>query len=234
MVAYNPDNYQRRNVIVRGYLSLLPGDAWVLGDGGAQLLVVPHSGSEGLRELLGHRIEVTGIVRVLPTNQGTCNHNQWPGSKCDDPALPPIPDRRPEWPVGSITATRIVELDSYARGGPRRAASLGDVLASPAGRAGKSVRVVGQFRGTNLFGDLPAESRRDPDDWVLKDGEHALWITGKPPRGKGFDLDPANRSDTGRWLEVEGKLEVVGDLVYIKASRVTLVARPASPREEKP
>jgi hypothetical protein len=235
-LAYNADNYQRRNVVTRGYLTLLPGDAWVLGDGGAQLLIIPNTGLslESFRQLLGHRVEVTGVVRILPEHQGTCLMGQWPQSKCDDPALPPIPDRRPEWPKGSITATRVIDLDVYRRAGPSRpTSSIGGLLADPAARAGKSVRVVGQFRGANLFNDLPADSRRNADDWVLKDGDQALWITGKPPRGKGFLLDPANRSDTGRWLEVEGKIEAAGDVVYLKASRVALVAHPAPPPDDK-
>jgi hypothetical protein len=243
-VAYNPDNFQRRNVVVRGHLTLLGADTWAIADGGAQLLIIPFTGlsPESLREVLGRRVEVTGVVRKLPEHQGTCNRGQWPQSKCDDPTLPPIPDRRPEWPPGSITVTRVVDLDVYRRPATaRRATSLGDALADPAARAGKSVRVVGQFRGANLFRDVPADSRREAGDWVLKDGDQALWITGKPPRGKGFDLDPGSKSDTGRWLEVEGKLLMAagklvtaGDVVYLKASRVQLVARPPAPADDKP
>ena len=59
-------------------------------------------------------------------------------------------------------------------------------------------------------------------------------MTGRPPKGKGFDLDPSNKADTSRWLEVEGKLETMGDVAYLKASRVQLVARPPAPAEEKP
>lgn len=236
-VAYNPDNYQRRNVIVRSYMTLLPGDMWGLGDGGATLLLVPvpELSAMGLRGILGRRVEVTGIVRVLPTRQGTCDRGTKPGSLCDDPALPPIPDGRPEWPKGSITATSILDLTDSRRADSRRASStVADLLGDPAALAGKSVRVVGNFRGANLFGDLPAETRRAPGDWVLKDGERALWVTGRPPRGKGFDLDPQNKADTGRWLEVHGKIETLGAVAYLKASRVQLVARPAAPPEDDP
>lgn len=236
-VAYNPDNYQRRNVIVRGYMSLLPGDVWAVGDGGATLLLVPvpELSAVDLRQLLGRRVEVTGVVRILPTRQGTCENGRRPASACDDPALPPIPDSRPEWPKGSITATGLLDLTDQR--GPetgRPAASLSGILTDPAALAGKTVRVVGRFRGANLFGDLPAETRRAPGDWVLQDGEQALWVTGRPPRGKGFDLDPANKADTGRWLEVHGKIEVVGPVGYLKASRIQIVARPAPPSEDQP
>jgi hypothetical protein len=238
-LAISPEEYQRRNVVTRGYLGFLPGDRWLLSDGGAQLMLIPvvELSATGLRELLGHRIEVTGIIRVLPEHQGGCrlDGRSVPQSVCDDPDLPALPDRRPDWPHGSITATGVVDIENYRAGESRRVtSSIGDALASPAAKAGKSVRVVGRFRGANLFGDLPAETRRAPGDWVLQDGDLALWVTGRPPKGKGFDLDPGNKLDTGRWLEVEGKFEATGPVAYLKASRVQLVARPAPPSEERP
>ncbi len=238
-LALSPDNYQRRNVVTRGYLDILPGDRWLLSDGGAHLLLIPvvELSETGLRSQTGHRIEVTGIVRVLPERQGTCKlgGRAVPTSVCDDPYLPALPDRQPDWPHGSITATGIVDIENYRAGERRRGTStIGDALARPPESAGKSVRIVGRFRGANLFGDLPANSRRAAGDWVLQDGEHSVWVTGRPPRGKGFDLDPANKYDTGRWLEVDGKLEAVGDVAYLRASKVQLVARPATPKEERP
>ncbi|HEY2943119.1 MAG TPA: hypothetical protein VGN09_11870 [Vicinamibacteria bacterium] len=239
-LAMNPENYHRRNVVTRGYLDMLPDDRWLLSDGGAHLLLIPvvELSSAGLREQLGHRIEVTGIVRVLPDHQGSCCPRcqpPTPMSVCEDPALPALPDRSPEWPHGSITATGVVDIENYRAGESRRrvASTIADALARPPESAGKSVRIVGRFRGANLFGDLPAETRRAAGDWVLQDGEHAVWVTGRPPKGKGFDLDPGNKLDTGRWLEVEGKLEAMGNVGYLKASRVQLVARPAASSEEK-
>ena len=35
-------------------------------------------------------------------------------------------------------------------------------------RDGQLVRVSGQFRGRNLYGDLPARSQLDRDDWVVR------------------------------------------------------------------
>ena len=240
-LAMNPETYHRRNVVTRGYLGILPGDRWLLSDGGAELMLIPvvELSGEGLREQVGHRVEVTGIVRVLPDHQGTCCPRcqpPTPMSVCDDPALPALPDRSPEWPHGSITATGIVDIENYRAGESRRrpTSTIADALARPPESAGKSVRIVGRFRGANLYGDLPRSTRRQPGDWVLQDGEHFVWVTGRPPKGQGFDLDPSNKADTSRWLEVEGKLEAMGGVGYLKASRVQLVARPAEPREEKP
>jgi len=237
-IALSPDNYQRRNVVTRGYLDVLPGDRWLLSDGGAHLLLIPvvELSETGLRSQTGHRIEVTGIIRVLPERQGTCRWGQRavPTSVCDDPDLPALPDRQPDWPPGSITATGVVDIENYRSREPRRGVStIEDALARPPESAGKSVRVVGRFRGANIYGDLPANTRRTAGDWVLQDGDHYVWVTGRPPKGKGFDLDPANKADTSRWLEVEGKLEAVGDVAYLRASKVQLVARPAAPADEK-
>jgi hypothetical protein len=62
----------------------------------------------------------------------------------------------------------------------------------------------------------------------LKGSDRAVWVTGKRPQGKGWALDPALVSDTRRWLEVEGRAEIVGQIVYIRASRVKLAAPPAA------
>jgi hypothetical protein len=99
------------------------------------------------------------------------------------------------------------------------------VLADPMKFAGKPIRILGQFRGNNLFGDLPEDTRRKAADWVLKDGENAIWVTERPPKGKGFALDAAYKGDTSRWIEVEGKPEVVNGVLYLRATQVFLAQR---------
>ena len=39
-------------------------------------------------------------------------------------------------------------------------------------------------------------------------------------------LDPTYKGDTVRWLEVAGKAEVAGGIVYLRASKVVLAAKP--------
>ena len=70
---------------------------------------------------------------------------------------------------------------------------------------GKLVRVVGKFRGKNLYGDLPARRARERGDWVIKDDAFAVWVTGKKPKGKGFELDASLKRDTDKWIEVVGR-----------------------------
>jgi hypothetical protein len=88
---------------------------------------------------------------------------------------------------------------------------------------GKAVIVRGEFRGANLFADMPAGTQLSPGDWVLRDPPFAVWVTGKPPRGEGFSLDPRSRADT-RWrLEVEGTAKARDGFVYLRAKRIRLV-----------
>jgi hypothetical protein len=100
------------------------------------------------------------------------------------------------------------------------------LLQDPAKHTGALVRVVGEFRGRNLFGDLPDATERGLQDWVLRDEGDAVWVTGKPPRGSGWRLDATLKRDSGKWLEVVGRIEVWKGTVYVRASSVELGRRP--------
>lgn len=109
--------------------------------------------------------------------------------------------------------------------------TLEELLTRPGSRDGKMVRVVGQFRGANLYGDLPSASRRDSSDWVLKSDLFAAWVTGRKPRGDGFRLDPKLKRDTGKWLEVVGRVMTDRGVVYLEA-RAVKVGKAPSPKAE--
>jgi len=106
--------------------------------------------------------------------------------------------------------------------------TLEALVSQPDRREGQLVRVVGQFRGRNLFGDLPVRSQVDGDDWVLKDDLYAVWITDKKPKGDGFQLDGGLKRDTGKWIEVIGRVRVAGSVVYIRAAELRLAAPPSA------
>jgi len=115
--------------------------------------------------------------------------------------------------------------ESEHRRPPGQGSSLEALVRGPEAAAGRSITVEGTFRGGNLFEDLPPETRRDPADWVLKDGPFSIWVTGRPAKGDGFSLDPRARSDC-RWrLEVTGKVETAARYVYLRAKSVALVRR---------
>jgi hypothetical protein len=101
---------------------------------------------------------------------------------------------------------------------------------------GQTVTVRGRFRGRNLLGDLPAWPRRSEWDFVIQTADAAVWVVGKRPRGDGFDLSPTSRAQTGRWLEVTGRFDIVDDLPVIVAERLR-AAEPiddAEPAETPP
>ncbi len=92
---------------------------------------------------------------------------------------------------------------------------------------GKTVKVVGQYRGSNLRGDLPPATRRGAQDWVLKDDFYAVWVTGRSASGEGFELDPLSLADQENWVEVVGRPETRQGITYLNAQRVSLTDPPA-------
>jgi hypothetical protein len=103
--------------------------------------------------------------------------------------------------------------------------AIEDLVGRPARLAKETVRVRGQFRGKNLFGDLAAAGA-PVDGWVIKDGDSAVWVSGKRPKGNGWSLDPDSRSDTNRWVEVTGKIETRDGVTLLRAGQVALVPPP--------
>jgi Big-like domain-containing protein len=99
---------------------------------------------------------------------------------------------------------------------------------------GQTVTIAGNFRGRNLYGDLPGAPGKSKYDFVLRGTEGALWVTDVRPRGQGFDLDVNRRVDTDRWLEVTGTVVREKGLVSLKASRVSLTKAPQVVASDEP
>ena len=90
----------------------------------------------------------------------------------------------------------------------------------------QKVTVIGNFRGRNLFGDLPGAPGKSRYDFVLRGVEGAIWVTNLRPRGSGFELDVNRRVDSDRWVEVTGTIVRDRGLVSIDATRLTLAKAP--------
>lgn len=100
LFAIAQGEHDRREVETRGVLAALAPPYLLLEQGTVRVIVIPMAGAENiLPDLVGKSVEVTGFVRRLYERQGTCLQGA-PQSYCDDPDLPPTPDRggRPQSP----------------------------------------------------------------------------------------------------------------------------------------
>jgi hypothetical protein len=109
-----------------------------------------------------------------------------------------------------------------------QAPSLRALALAPADYEGREVTLAGRFKGANLYGDLPQGVGKSKWDFVLQSADAAVWISGLRPRGRGFELDPTRRLDTGRWLRVTGTVRRDGPQVWIEGRTL----EPAEPEEE--
>ncbi len=211
-LAMNPESYDGRAVRTSGRLDLGSGlGSYVLrdlGSAGVDLLPVPEVSGDMdglLRELLGKRVQVVGGFRAnrSAASSGALSH-------------------------GVLRFWRLLGPPDKSQAGLDKVPPLPleRLVAEPGRRDGQLVRVSGQFRGRNLYGDLPARSQLDHDDWVIKDELSAVWVTGRKPKGDGFALDASLKRDTGKWLEVVGRVTTRGGVTYVEASAVGLGRAP--------
>lgn len=234
------ETYERRNIRTHGTLEPSPGNIgqyFILSDGGTRVLLIgTGEGLSMLSQLLGRELEVTGVVRALkncaaepPCPIGHC-------SKCDNPDLPQLPDPSVELPRVSITVLSAIDMTDTRRKKREDAqrSTLEYLIKNPGSKDGVVVRVVGKFRGHNLYGDLPSKSQKKSADWVIKDDLFAIWVTGKKSKGSGFDLDAGLKRDTNKWLEVVGKPRTVNGVTYIDAQQVLLTTPPRATAEVQP
>jgi hypothetical protein len=138
--------------------------------------------------------------------------------------------------VGGIQFWQFVELTENNDKAPidAKIVTLEELVTHPGKSDGKTVRVVGQFRGRNLFGDLPSASEQRHADWVIKDDLFAVWVTGKKPKGGGWELDAGLKRDTGHWIEVVGRVETRHGVVYVNARSVAQGKPPTPVAEAEP
>jgi hypothetical protein len=195
--------YAGRAVRVHGVAELLPeGRGLQLTDEGSVLRAIPQPEIEAVFRSLapdwrGQEVEVAGVLK---------GHTAAP---VDAPA----------------------EIAFWEYLGPERvqaatedapAVTVRDLLERPADYEGRTVRVVGRFRGRNLEHDLPGPGPRSA--WVIKSGPHAIWVTGRGPSGRGFALRPDHVQDTNKWLEVVGRPEAWNGATTLRAKTVALTA----------
>jgi hypothetical protein len=131
----------------------------------------------------------------------------------------------------------LVSATSVAPAPPSTTPSVRAISLEPWKFEGQTVTLVGQFRGRNLYGDLPDAPKKSRYDFVLKVAEAAVWVTGLRPRGKGFDLNVDRRVDTSQWVEVSGVVSHERGLVSVEAEKIAAAEEPTLttvPEEDVP
>jgi hypothetical protein len=96
---------------------------------------------------------------------------------------------------------------------------------------GQKIAIVGQFRGRNLFGDLPEAPAPNRLQFVLRSSDAAVWVMGLQPRGKTFNFDVNRRLDSGRWVKVEGTVHSAKGLVWLDGTSIDLAPAPEETTE---
>jgi hypothetical protein len=209
LVAY-PGFYADRTVVVRGRIHDLNGRLSLEDEEGHRVVLAWKSEArpEG-------RAEVTGVLFDLGR------------MKQDDPRLggydlTQIRGTGQEWPrpgdLFVFAETRFVPVEA----GPPAPTTIRSLVLEGPQAAGRQATIVGQFRGRNLFGDLPRAPGVSRWDFVIRSAEAAIWVTGMQPHGKDFDFDPDRRIDSNRWLQVTGTVRDDRGLMVIEATRLAL------------
>jgi hypothetical protein len=146
----------------------------------------------------------------------------------DDPRLARY-DNKPDaehWPKPGEEL--LLSINAVAKADPTPQPTIRALALEPWKFEGQSVTVTGQFGGRNLFGDLPAAPAKDKYEFVMRNVDAAVWVTGLQPKGKNFNLNVDARVDTSHWLSVTGTVRRDRALVIIEAKTMEAAVAPAA------
>jgi hypothetical protein len=123
------------------------------------------------------------------------------------------------WPrPGEVTA---IVASSVAPTSPPTTPSIRSIVLNPSRYVDQKVTISGQFAGRNLLGDLPDAPGKSRYDFVLRSADAAIWVVNMRPRakeqGRDIELSLDARIDTGRWVQVSGKMVQARGLQWIDA-----------------
>ena len=209
-----PGYFHLQNVLLHGEFVESGGEIVLRGgDRDIQILLNGATSTTGLVEIRGHLLD---IGRLEPGDPRLGAYKSAP-----DVERWPRPGEELVLSVTGVTGAQTATSPSL------RALAL-----QPWRFDGQKVSVVGQFRGRNLFGDLPSAPGKSRYDFVLRSADAAIWVTDLRPRGRGFDLSVDARVDTGRWLQVSGTIALERGLVTIAGTAVTPAEAPDAPPVE--
>src|SRR5262245_61698191 len=186
-----PAFFHGLNIRLRGELSPNEGGGARLTSGDASILLVARQGTDRPQ---GADASSTVEVRGAFWDVGRLTS--------DDPRVSGVDLERlsqqrfnKNWPgIGELL---IVFAERIEPALP--APTVRTIAIDPTRYVDQRVTVRGQFRGRNLYGDLPDNPGRTRWDFVLRSADAAIWVTSFRPHGKEFNLDVTARADTNKW-----------------------------------
>jgi hypothetical protein len=202
-----PGFYHLQNILLRGEFKEDGGKIMLEADGNIRSIL-----DSGVRTTTGP-VEVRGQLIDIGRLE--------PG----DPRVPDSEMRDvTRWPRPGeelfVRVTAVTSPDATA------ALSIRSIALEPWKYAGQKISVTGNFRGRNLFGDMPGAPGKSRFDFVIRGTEGAAWVVGMQPKGRGFDLDIDKRFDTDKWLAVTGVVAYERGLVRIDATELATATAP--------
>ncbi|MFB3852242.1 MAG: Ig-like domain-containing protein [Vicinamibacterales bacterium] len=222
LLAY-PDYFHGRSVVIRGEVETEGARHRIRSSDGSRLLPAVfgnRSVPSGLTDIRGQLLDV-GRLRPDDPRVAGYELERVLGLQAD------------QWPrpgealvlavAGSLPAVRPAES----------AATLRAVALEPQRYEGRKLTLRGQYRGRNLFGEVPRAPGVGRFDFLIRSAGAGVWVTGIRPRGRGFQFDLDSKLDTERWLEVVGVVRHARGLVWVEAESVRL-AEPGTETEPTP
>jgi hypothetical protein len=215
-----PGFYHQQTVLVVGEVKGIDERATLGTDEGAIKLVAREVPREGKIEARGQFLDIGRMSqddpRLIPFNLldriRSAYQERWP--KPGEELLLLLSSTGPPPAASSVTAP------------PLRA-----VVMDPSRFEGQKVSIVGQFRGRNLFGDVPEAPAQNRFQFVLRSSDAALWVMGLQPKGKTFNFDVNRRLDSGRWVKVDGTVHSAKGITWIDGTGIELAPAPEETTE---
>ena len=213
-----PGFYHGRQILIVGNVAVDKDRLDVSDDAGSIHLIAKGSAPDGLDEVRG---EFWDIGRMKPDDPRLNGYDLRTVFHMDPDAPWPRPGE-----VTAIIASAVTPASTPT------APSIRAIVLNPDRYVGQKVTVSGQFSGRNLQGDLPEAPAKSRYDFVLRSSDAAVWISNMRPKlrdnnNKEYELGLDARIDTGRWLEVSGKVQLSRGLLWIDAEAGSLKAAKA-------
>ena len=217
-----PGFYHGRQILIVGNVAVEKDSLQVSDDAGSIRLLSKGAAPDGLDEIRG---EFWDLGRMKPDDIRLNGYDLKATFHIDPDAPWPRPGEATAIVAASVSAATIPP-----------APSIRAIVLNPSRYLDQKVTVTGQFSGRNLLGDLPEAPAKSRYDFVLRSADAALWIVNMRPRLRDannheFELGLDARIDTGRWLEISGKVQQARGLLWIDADAgsLKLAKPPAEP-----